>query len=79
MQILTINYPNFEKPFWNPSKRTQMNILRKIFWDISPKLFGSAYGQSARKCLNFEILAKFEGKETNFFFENLPRAYKDLI
>ncbi len=28
---------------------------------------------------NFEILAKIEGKEANFFFENLRRAYKDLI
>ncbi len=35
--------------------------------------------QSPRKCSNFEILAKIEGKEANFFFENLPRECKDLI
>ncbi len=36
--------------------------------DISPKIFGSTYiAQSPRKCLNFKILAKIEGKEANFF------------
>jgi hypothetical protein len=47
--------------------------------DISKKKFGSAYAQSPRKCSNFKILAKIEGKEAKFFFENLPREYKDLI
>ncbi len=57
-----------------------MNFLKKkIFLDISPKKFGSAYAQSPRKCSNFEILAKIEGKEAIFFLETLPRAYKDLI
>jgi hypothetical protein len=30
--------------------------------DISPKKFGSAYAQSPRKCSNFKIPAKIEGK-----------------
>jgi hypothetical protein len=64
MQISTIKNPNFEKPFRNPSNRTQVNIL-----DISPKKFGSAYAQSPRKCSNFEILAKIEGKEAKFFLK----------
>jgi hypothetical protein len=47
MQISTIKNINFEKPFRNPSNMTQVNILKKkIFWDISPKKFGSAYAQS---------------------------------
>jgi hypothetical protein len=66
MQILTIKNPNFEKPFRNLSKRTQVNIKKKKFLDISPKKFGSAYAQSQRKCSNFEILAKIEGKEAKF-------------
>jgi hypothetical protein len=67
MQISTSKNPNFEKPFMNPSSRNQVNILKKTFLDISPKKFGSAYAQSPPKCSNFEILAKIEGKEANFF------------
>jgi hypothetical protein len=37
MQISTIKNPNFEKPFRNPSYRTQVNSLKKKFWDISSK------------------------------------------
>jgi hypothetical protein len=69
MQISTIKNPNFEKPFRNPFNGTQVNILGKHFLDISPKKFGSAYAQSPRKCLNFNILAKIEGKEANFFLK----------
>jgi hypothetical protein len=69
MQISTIKNPNFEKPFRNPSNRTQVNILKKKFLEISPKKFGSAYAQSPRKCSNFEILAKIEGKEAKFFLK----------
>ncbi len=59
MKISTIKNPNFEKPFCNPSNRTRVNILKKnfgiswkIFGDISPKKFGSAYAQSPQT--NFE-------------------------
>ena len=68
MQISPIKNPNFEKPFRNLSNRTKTKILeKKIFLDISPKKFVSAYAQSPRKCSNFEILAKIEGKEAKFF------------
>jgi hypothetical protein len=67
MQISTIKNRIFEKPFRNPSNRTQVNILGKKILGISPKKFGSAYAQSPRKCANFEILAKIEGKEAKFF------------
>ncbi len=63
MQILTIKNQNFEKLFRNPSNWTKVNFLgKKIFLDISPKKIGSSYAQSPRKCSNFEILAKIEGK-----------------
>jgi hypothetical protein len=32
MQISTIKNQNFEKPFMNPSNRTKVNFLEKIFW-----------------------------------------------
>ncbi len=55
-----------------------MKFLKKIFLDISKKI-GFTYAQSPRKCSNVEILAKIEAKEAKFFFENILRAYKDLI
>jgi hypothetical protein len=72
MQISTTKNPNFEKPFRNPSNRTQVNILQpKNFLDISPKKFGSAYAQSPRKCSNFKSLEKIKVTEANFF----PRKF----
>jgi hypothetical protein len=79
MQISPIKNQNFEKPSRNPSNRTKVKILKKKFFGYLSKKFGSAYAQSARKCSNIEFLAKIEGKEANFFFENLRRVSKDLI
>jgi hypothetical protein len=67
MLILTKNNRNFEQPSRSLSYRTKVKILRKKFSDSSPKKFASAYAQSPRKCSNIEILAKIEGKESNFF------------
>ncbi len=61
MQISTIKNQNLEKPSRNPFNKTIVKILKKNFWDISKKKFGSAYAQSPRKCSIFEILAKIEG------------------
>ncbi len=78
MQILTLKNPDFEKPFRNPSNRTQVNILKKKNCGYLSKKFGSAFAHSPRKCSNFEFWR--ESKDRNeFFFENLPRAYKDSI
>ncbi len=61
MQISTIKNQIFEKPLRNPSKRTQVNILRKNF-------FGYLYKNIwFRVCSNFKVLAKIEGKEAKFF------------
>ena len=79
MQSSTTKNLNFEKPSRNLSNRTKVKILGKNFLGYLSKKFGFAYAQSPRKCSNFEILAKIEGKEANFFLENLPRAYKDFI
>ncbi len=79
MQISPIKNPNFEKPSRNLSNRTKEKILKKNFFEYLSKKFGSTYAQSPRKCSNIEILAKIEGKRSEFFFENLRRAYKDLF
>ncbi len=78
MQNSTIKNQNLEKPSRNPSNRTIVKILKKKILDISQKKFGSAYAQPPRKCSNFKILAKSKETKRNYF-ENLPRAYKDLI
>ncbi len=62
MQISPIKNPNFEKPSRVKSNRTKMKTLKKKFWDISQKKFGSGYAQSPRKCSNIEILVKIKGK-----------------
>ncbi len=67
MQISTFKNRNFEKPSRNPSNRPIVKILKKNFWDISPKKFGSAFAQSPRRCSNFVIPVKIEGKEAKFF------------
>ncbi len=78
MQILTINYQNFEKPSRNPSNRTKVKIQgEKKNFNSSPKKFGSAYAQSLHKCSNIEILANIEEKEKKKF-GNFPRAYQVL-
>jgi hypothetical protein len=79
MQISPIKNPNFEKQSRNLSNMTKVKILQKKLFGYLSKKFGSTYAQSPRKCSNIEILAKIEGKEAKFFFENLRRAYKDLI
>jgi hypothetical protein len=61
MQISTIKNQNLEKPSRNSFNRTIVKILEKNFFGYLSKKFGSAYAQSPRKCLNFEILAKIEG------------------
>ena len=67
MQISPIKNKNFEKPSRNLSDRTKVEILKEKIFGYLSKKFGSAYGQSPRKCSNIEILAKIEGKEAKFF------------
>ena len=75
MQISTTKNRIFEKPFRNPSNRTQVNILGKNTFRYLSKKFGSTYAQSSRKCSNFEILAKIEGKEA----KNFSQIYQGQI
>jgi hypothetical protein len=79
MQISTIKNPNFEKPFRNPSNRTQVNILKKKFFGyLSKKIWFRVCSVTAKM---FELRNSGENrrKRSEIFFENLPREYKDLI
>ena len=79
MQISTIKNPNFEKPFRNPSNRTQVNVLKKKFFGyLSKKIWFRVCSVTAKM---FELRNSGENrrKRSEIFFENLPREYKDLI
>ncbi len=79
MQISTIKNQNLENPCKNPSNRTIVKILKKKnFWislkkNLVPRMLShrinvrtSKFGENRRKL-------------SEIFFENLPRAKKDLI
>jgi hypothetical protein len=79
MQISPIKNPNFEKPSRNLSNRTKVKILeKKIFGYLSKKIWFCVCSVTAEM---FEHRNSGENrrKRSEIFFENLPRAYKDLI
>jgi hypothetical protein len=79
MQISTIKNRNFEKPFLNPSNRTKVNFLKKKFLGyLSKKIWFRVCSVTAKM---FELRNSGENRRirSEIFFENLPRAYKDLI
>jgi hypothetical protein len=74
MQISPIKNKNFEQPSRNPSNRTKVKILKKNFFgylstkNLVPRML-SHRGNSGEN----------RRKRCEIFFENLQRAYKDLI
>jgi hypothetical protein len=79
MQISTIKNPNFEKPFRNPSNRTQVNILKKNFFGYLSKKIWFRVCSVTAKMFELRNSGKNRRKRSEIFFENLPREYKDLI
>ncbi len=79
MQISTIKNQNLEKPSRNPSNRTTVKILKKKFFGyLSKKIWFRVCSVTAQM---FELQNSGENRRklSEIFFENLPRAYKDLI
>jgi hypothetical protein len=80
MQISPIKNPNFEKPFRNPSNRTQVNILqKKNFWISLQKNLVPRMLSHRENVRTSKVWRKSKLQKRIFFLENLPRAYKDLI
>jgi hypothetical protein len=78
MQISTIKNQNLEKPSKNPSNRTIVKILtNKLFWiSLKKNLFPRMLSYR----VNVRTYSGENGRKlSEIFFENLPRAYKDLI
>ncbi len=68
MQILTIKNLNFETPFRNPSIRTKVNFLRKIFFWISlQKNLVSRMLSHCENVLTSQCWRKSKEKKRNFF------------
>ncbi len=79
MQISAIKNQNFEKPSRNLSHRTKVKILKKKnFWISLKKIWFRVCSVTAEM---FEHRNSGENrrKRSGIFFENLRRAYKDLI
>jgi hypothetical protein len=79
MQISTIKNLNLEKPSRNPSNRTIVKILKKKYFWISLKKNLIPRAQSPCKMFELRNSGENRRKLSEIFFENLPRAYKDLI
>ncbi len=79
MQISPIKNQNFEKPSRNLSDRTKVKILqKKIFGYLSKKIWFRVCSVTAEM---FEHRNSGENRreKSEKNFENLQRAYKDLI
>ncbi len=78
MQISTKKNQNLEKPSRNPSNRTIVKILKKnIFGYLSKKIWFRVCSVTEEM---FELRNSGENRRklSEFFFENLPRTYKDF-
>jgi hypothetical protein len=79
MQILTVKIRNFEKLFRSPSNRTKVNFMRKIFFGYLSKKNWFRVCSVTAKMFELRNSGENRRKRSEIFFENLPRAYKDLI
>ncbi len=77
--ISPIKNPNFENPSRNLSDRTKVKILKKKFLDISQKKIWFRVCSVTAEMFEHRNSGENRRKRRQFFFENLRRAYKDLI
>ncbi len=79
MPILTIKNRNFQKPSRNPSNRTKVKILRKKFFGQLIKKIWFRVCSVPAEMFEHRNSGENRRKRSEIFFENLLRAYKDLI
>ena len=79
MQISPIKNPNFEKPFRNLSNRTKVKILKKNFFGYLSKKIWFLVCSVTAEMFEHRNSGENRWKRSEIFFENLRRAYKDLI
>jgi hypothetical protein len=79
MQISPIKNPNFEKPFRNLSNRTKVKILKKKFFGYLSKKIWFHICSATAEMFEHQNSGENRRERSEIFFENLRRAYKDLI
>ncbi len=79
MQISSIKNPNFEKPSRNLSKRTKVKILKKKFFGYLSKKIWFRVCSVTAEMFEHRNFGEYLRKRSEIFFENLRRAYKDLM
>jgi hypothetical protein len=79
MQISPIKNQNFEKPSRNPSNRTKVKILGKQFFGYLSKKIWFRVCSVTAEMFEHRNSGENRRKRSEIFFENLRRAYKDLI
>jgi hypothetical protein len=79
MQISPIQNPNFEKPPRNLFNRTKVKILKKNFFGYLSKNIWVRVCSVTAEMFEHRNSGENRRKRNEIFFENLRRAYKDLI
>jgi hypothetical protein len=79
MQISPIKNLNFEKPSRDLSNRTKVKLLKKKFFGYLFKKNRFRVCSVTAEMFEHRNSGEIEGKKNEIFFENLRRAYKDLI
>ncbi len=79
MQISPIKNQNFEKPSKNLSDRTKVKILKKNFFGYLSKKIWFPVCSFTAEMFEHRNSGENRRKRSEFFFENLRRAFKDLI
>jgi len=79
MQISTLKNQNLEKPSRNLSNRTKEKILKKKYFEYLSKKIWFRVCSVTAEMFEHRNSGENRRKRSEFFFENLRRAYKDMI
>ncbi len=79
MQISPIKNPNFEKPSRNLSNMTKVKILKENFFGYLSKKIWFRVCSVTAEMFEHRNSGENRRKRSENFFENLRRAYQDLI
>ncbi len=79
MQISPTKNPNFEKPSKNLPNRAKVKILEKKFFGYLSKKTWFRVCSVTAEMFEHRNSGENRRKRSEFFFENLRRANKDLI
>jgi hypothetical protein len=79
MQISPVKIQNFEKPSKNLSDRTKVKILKKNFFGYLSKKIWFRVCSATVEMFEHRNSGENRRKRSEFLFENLRGAYKDLI